>query len=704
MTTRTNRSMPPAPVAFRTLVLLCVALPTPHVGAAALGGARTAYRSVTLDVAGPPSSETDTAPDPFLDVRLDVTFTSPSGIAHRVPGFFAGDGLGRGTGNVWRARFSPHEPGLWRWSVDFDAGDGVAVGDAPGRPLEEDGADGTFEVGPPDPHAPGFAGTGRLEHVGEHRLRTADGAWWIGGGVDVPGLLDHAGLDGAAPGARRYAAHAGDWREGDPDFRNEATGTDGRGLVGAIGYLAGRGVNSIRFAPAPADPADGAHRDVSRLFQRGLVLEHMQAKGVAARIVLDGHDGHDGAGRADGDGPDAADRLRLRELVARLGHLNGLVWSIDSGSDGDAPRDAALARRLRALDAAGHPIEVRAPTEAPEARRGPLVGLSELDATSVRAGAGSAGELVRTWRDRSAEAGRKWAITVDGGRPDGAVAGAPDPDATRREVLYPAYFGGADVGIVVDGAGPSPDGDARVEDFRTRESAYRWARVAREFVRTYLPSGRAVPDDAALAGGDPGDRVLSVPGEVHALYLPTGRGARELVTDRRPAGVGDPAAAGVDAAAVRWEIAWFDPRAGRFEGERRVAPGPAIALGEPPSAVDEDWVVLVRRVDAPAGPAATAAAQTSDGDDASGKPAPGEVATANPLAPVPPAVGAAGARTGPAPGDGPAVSTGGGAASWVLLALVLAGRRSRSRTDSIRLVYCRAPTASPGPRPCRPSR
>ena len=67
----------------------------------------------TIDFKGPQSSETDNNPNPFLDYRLQVEFTSPGGKQYNVPGFFAGDGNGGGTGHVWRVRFSPDEAGEW---------------------------------------------------------------------------------------------------------------------------------------------------------------------------------------------------------------------------------------------------------------------------------------------------------------------------------------------------------------------------------------------------------------------------------------------------------------------------------------------------------------------------------------------------------------------------------------------------------------
>jgi hypothetical protein len=47
---------------------------------------------------------------PYADVALDAVFTSPSGRVLVMPAFFDGD-------NTWRVRFSPDEPGKWRYET-----------------------------------------------------------------------------------------------------------------------------------------------------------------------------------------------------------------------------------------------------------------------------------------------------------------------------------------------------------------------------------------------------------------------------------------------------------------------------------------------------------------------------------------------------------------------------------------------------------
>lgn len=51
-----------------------------------------------------------TYPTPFVDVRVEAQFTSPSGKVVSVPGFHDG-------GEIWRVRFSPGEAGTWRWRI-----------------------------------------------------------------------------------------------------------------------------------------------------------------------------------------------------------------------------------------------------------------------------------------------------------------------------------------------------------------------------------------------------------------------------------------------------------------------------------------------------------------------------------------------------------------------------------------------------------
>ena len=55
-------------------------------------------------------------PDPFGEPLLLVEVTGP-GESRTVEGFFDGDGQGGQSGNIWKARFCPNRPGIWKWKA-----------------------------------------------------------------------------------------------------------------------------------------------------------------------------------------------------------------------------------------------------------------------------------------------------------------------------------------------------------------------------------------------------------------------------------------------------------------------------------------------------------------------------------------------------------------------------------------------------------
>lgn len=69
------------------------------------------------------------------DIRLDGTFESPSGVQVTVPGFYYRDFTLNGTTAAptddwsWRVRFTPTEPGTWRYQVTASAGDTTQTSD-----------------------------------------------------------------------------------------------------------------------------------------------------------------------------------------------------------------------------------------------------------------------------------------------------------------------------------------------------------------------------------------------------------------------------------------------------------------------------------------------------------------------------------------------------------------------------------------------
>jgi len=65
--------------------------PAPPAADVSISGELRQWHKVTLTAIGPQADELSTAPNPFMDYRMMVTFAHESGTpTYRVPGYFAG--------------------------------------------------------------------------------------------------------------------------------------------------------------------------------------------------------------------------------------------------------------------------------------------------------------------------------------------------------------------------------------------------------------------------------------------------------------------------------------------------------------------------------------------------------------------------------------------------------------------------------------
>ena len=162
------------------------------------------WHKTTLIFEGPSTSELS-EDNPFLNYRLDVTFSN-NGTSYRVPGFYAADGNAAETsadaGNIWKVHFTPDQVGEWNYEVSFKKGSGIAVA----SDLENatsggfmDGNTGSFSIGDTNKTGDDNRAKGRLNYVGESYLKFAEtGKYFIKLGVDAPeNLLAYDDFDAA---------------------------------------------------------------------------------------------------------------------------------------------------------------------------------------------------------------------------------------------------------------------------------------------------------------------------------------------------------------------------------------------------------------------------------------------------------------------------------------------------------------------------
>ncbi len=571
-------------------------------------GEQKRWHPVTIQVYGPQADEQGT-PNPFLDYRFNVIITAPDGTEHVVPGFFAADGDAANTsatsGNVWQAIFTPSQVGTYQFQVSFRQGSQVAISLDPeaGTPIAPDGLTGSFTVGETDKAPPDFRARGILRYVGQRYFRFDDGTYFLKGGAGSPeNFLAYAAFDntrdygGAAndlpDGLHRYGPHVSDWKDGDPTWKNGL----GKGIIGAINYLAGEGVNSLYFLTMnvngdgrevyPWTSYDERYRfDVSKLAQWDIVFRHMQRKGILLHVITQEQENDQ---LLDGGNLGVTRKLYYRELVARFGYHPALIWNLGEENTNTTAQRKAFAEYIRALDPYDHPIVVHTFPQDHEKVYAPLLGYPNLDGPSLQLSKMAGGYAATlTWVVRSAAAGRPWVVMLD--EPGNAAVGcSPDgPNNNHYECRTEALW----ANLMAGGGGVEwyfgyqrPHNDLDLEDFRSRDRLWDYTRYARQFFENHLPFWQMEPLSVEEAGAPAGAYVLVLKDgqgwQRAALYFPEGSG-----TVRAPSGT--------------YEVYWFDPRNGGALQQtdlRQIAGGQSVTL-VPPEAEGQDWAVLLVRTE-----------------------------------------------------------------------------------------------------------
>jgi len=571
------------------------------------------WHCVTLTFEGPKADEND-AVNPFLDYRLEVVFTHTTGY-FRVPGFFAADGnageTGASSGNRWRVRFTPNQPGLWEYKVSFRKGKNVAVSDSlnAGKAAGFDGLAGSFTAGETDKKAPDFRARGMLRYKWKHYLRfeeTQD--FFIKSGADSPeNFLGYAEFDGTPP-SHRYAPHLGDWRDGDPTWR----GGKGKGIIGALNYLASKGVNSVYFITMnvmgdgkdvwPWTRAEERTRfDVSKLDQWEIVFSHMERLGIMMHVLTQETEnqllldsGYTGVHR----------RLYYRELVARFGHHLAVTWNL---GEENGPADFVpvgqtdqmrkdMAACLKRIDPYDHftVIHTHADPQTRDRIVRPLLGCADLDGLSLQIAEPRDvhDETIKWIRESVKDVGRAWIVTLDeiGPYTTGVLPDDEDPahDDMRTQVLWPCLMAGG-AGVEWYFGGSHPNNDLNCEDFRSRDRMWDLSRIAADFFRQYLPLPDMAVRDDLLSGAD--GYCLARVGEVYAVYLPAGGAVKIDLGDGLDK-------MGIDRSKEPYSIFWLDPReaGGLQRGSLESVTGKGRqGIGLPPKDADRDWAAVVRR-------------------------------------------------------------------------------------------------------------
>jgi hypothetical protein len=585
----------------RCLILGVLVLFGMNMGwSASITGELKQWHKVTLSFDGPQTSET-AEPNPFLDYRLNVTFTHrASGKSYVVPGYFAADGDAANTsadsGNKWRVHFAPSAVGSWEYRASFRKGPNVAVTEArrAGRGAGYmDGQTGSFKIKATDKRGRDMRAKGLLQYVGKHHLRFAGtGEFFLKAGADAPeNFLAYKDFDGDFKSdgqkdnfIKDWGPHIKDWKPGDPTWQ----GSKGKGMIGAINYLASKGMNVFSFLTMNIEGDDRnvfpytsynerVRLDVSRLAQWEIVFEHGTQQGMYLHfktmeteneLLLD-----------KGDlGPQR--KLYYRELIARFSHHLALNWNLgEEINDATHEQKVAWANYLWTQDPYQHHIVIHNMGNPHYDLLGNASKLTGFSLQTSKPDFSQVHRRTRDYIDRSVAAGKPWVVACDepGDATHGLITDAEDPtrDNARKNALWGNLMAGG-AGVEWYFGYKHPHSDLTCQDWRTREKLWNQCRYALAFFWKHeIPFWDMKCEDEMTENSE--DYVLCKPGEIYLAYLKHG-GKVEI-----------------SVGGGKFNYGWFNPRTGEgLYDLLRTGSAKAGQTLEAAAPDKNDWLLVIK--------------------------------------------------------------------------------------------------------------
>ncbi len=584
------------------------------------------WHTVTLTFDGPNTSETNNT-NPFLDYRLNLNLTSPTGKTFTIPGFYAADGNAAETsassGNKWRVRFTPNETGEWTYAASFRTGANVAVSvnTNAGNPTSFDGNSGTFNISSTNKALPDHRANGRLNYVGERYLQFEEtGTYFLKAGSDSPeNLLAYDDFDNTV-NKKTWSPHAQDWNSGDPTWKGE----NGKELIGAINYLAEKGMNAFSFLTmnvigdgkdvwpwaasnhgnlngnSGTDAGNRLRYDVSKLAQWEVLFSHADTKGMYLHFKTQETENDQ---LLDGGELGTQRKLYYRELIARFGHHLALNWNLGEEhdlyqelNDSQNTRVKAYASFIKSIDPYDHHIVIHSypGTSTQNALYNPLLGNgNELTGPSIQSQINNVHQDVKRWIIASKNAGKQWVVANDeqGGAQSGVTADASyngskgsqadNRKDTRHKVLWGTLMAGG-AGVEYYFGYQTGETDLTAQDFRSRDVKWNDAKVALDFFNDNLSFWEMETHDEITSSAS--DFCLAKLNETYAIYFPNGGSTNLNLTD----------------ASGTFTVKWFNPVNGGSLVNGSVTElngGGNRNIGNPPKNTATDWVALVEKRD-----------------------------------------------------------------------------------------------------------
>ncbi|MGK0188479.1 MAG: hypothetical protein ACI9R3_004290 [Verrucomicrobiales bacterium] len=511
----------------------------------------------------------------------------------------------------------------------FQNGKDLAIGGKANDARDFNLVIGSFSIAASDKSGRDFRGQGRLQYVGKHHLQFAGSKeYFLKAGADAPEtMLAYTDFDDTVANKKNapiktWKKHVQDWSDGDPTWKNGK----GKGLIGALNYLADKGVNAFSFLPYNAGGdgnniwpfvarQDKFHYDCSKLDQWGMVFDHATAKGLYLHFKLQENEmDDDRRGQKDGGGniPESLDGGKLgrermlycRELIARFGHALALNWNIGEENTQSTEEIVDMVKYIHDTDPYGHNTVIHTFPNQQEKVYTPLLGdKSLLTGVSLQNHWDVVHQRTLQWLRASEEAGRVWVVANDeqgsansGIPPDLGFEGyngklkdgkkVQTSDDIRKYTLWGNLMAGG-AGVEYYFGYQLPQNDLICEDFRSRDKSWDSCSIALKFFKEHSVPFWQMTSANALIGNSKDDNskyCFAKKGELYLAYLPNG-GTTDI---------------DLKEADGNFSVQWFNPRAGGALASGSVTTikgGASSTLGNAPASVEQDWLVVVRKAD-----------------------------------------------------------------------------------------------------------
>jgi len=569
-----------------------------------ISGELKTWHKITITFDGPETSE-QAEPNPYLHYRLNVTFSNGDS-TYLVPGYYAADGNAANTsadsGNKWRVHFAPDATGTWNYEVSFRQGENVAVNDDPDAGESAgymDGETDSFDVKPSDKTGRDMRAKGRLNYIGEHFLKFAGTKeYFLKAGADAPeNLLAYEDFDGdfKTDGhkdqfIKSWQPHVKDWNQGDPTWQDGK----GKGLIGAVNYLASKGMNVFSFLTLNiagddrnvfpyTDYDERVRMDVSKLDQWEIIFQHGTEKGMYLHFKTQEAENQE---LLDGGALGTERKLYYRELIARFSHHLALNWNLgeENGAWGSHKGQTTAERRAMTEYFWNHdPYQHNIVIHNGQPFDDLLGDKSKLTGASVQTSRPDFSQVhgaILQWVRKSSEAGKPWVVAIDepGDAQHALVTDEEDPthDNARKNALWGMLMAGG-AGVEWYFGYSHPQSDLTCEDWRSRANMWDQCRYALEFFEDHEIPFWEMTNDDSLTNRD-GNYCHYKEGEIYLVYLKNGQPST-LDLGEAEGTFGD-----------------------LKQGSVTEIEGPGKQeLGNPPGDENNDWLAVVRKANAKIG-------------------------------------------------------------------------------------------------------